>query len=117
MGAAVRPAHPAAGKARDRFRLARADVRARLDRTFLSNNIPAGVAITSATAASPAVLTIGTASPIATGSTVTVVDIVGDMGSDRLNSNTYWVSVIAGLSGVSATRIALYSDAAMWSEA
>lgn len=90
-----------------------ADVRAQLDRTFLSNNVPVGVSITSVTAAGPAVVTLGTASPIAEGSKVTIVDIVGDMGTERLNGNSYWVSVRAGVPGSSVTRIALFSDPAM----
>ena len=86
-------------------------VRVRLDRTFLTNNLPAGPTITGATADALVMVTISGA-PIVNGQLVTIVDIVGTMGTELLNGNSYYAKVEVG-SGATVTKVSLWIDAAM----
>ena len=66
--------------------------------------------IAAATAAKPVELTISAAA-VASGDTVTIVGITGDMGVDVLNKRSFVAVVTEGANGTAATKITLYTDA------
>ena len=70
------------------------------------------VTITAATAATEVELTI-TSALVAAGSKILIDGIVGDMGTDTLNGNTYFVQITVGTTAAGVTKVKLYTDAAL----